>query len=65
MRKVILLLAVSVVGCASKPYKPTWNTSQTPVCIIKQADINMVAKCNGLKLDDIFKQPKQYKETEL
>jgi hypothetical protein len=35
------------------------------MCIIKEGDTTMIAKCNGLKLDDIFKENKKLKEVSL
>ena len=74
MKLISLLLAVTLVGCASD--KNILNTrsytevmknmpKQEPMCIIKEGDRTMIAKCNGLKLDSIFKENKKLKEVSL
>ena len=71
MKLISLLLTVTLVGCANRGPSPLYLQAlgtlpkQEPMCIIKEGDTTMIAKCNGLKLDDIFRENKKLKEVSL
>jgi len=71
MKLIGLLFVLSVVGCSSNResllYRQALDSlpKQEKMCIVHIDDRTLIAKCNGLKLDDIFKESKQLKQTTL